>query len=398
MAVRAALVVALLASPARADVASRLRDTQEMLRVLDTLVEISYALSDVDELRRMPSQIWGELVNDPTTAALIDSIRSQYQGGFVRLSADAGVTADLDTPGAVTATLDASWDLPVCRVIGARATGLVGYADGDPLGSYAVTGTGCLPLPVNTFQVSYTRRQNVRATLLGPVAFGDRRRDHLVDLMVRFYRYRGTDNQVDIMPADIHLDLADSEGTGGLAANIVEIDVAPAAWRRFGKGFAGQDQIYRFLPIQLHAHGDSAALGGRDSSVMRITPVAIEGIGLGGGLALDVDVGFASAHVGRDMTTAFTRNDVYAEVGLDAQLAPVTAGVHASHAMLPTYGGQIIVQSRLAGRVTLAHLATPPGPRRSPAGPASSARPMRPAGWSPVGPVTWPGPCCPTST
>lgn len=349
-------------APAQADVVRdathALEDARELGRSLDTLLEVAYALEDPEELRLLPSKLYGELLKDPVMAAIVENTVNQYRGGYVSVAATAGLTADLGTPAAANASLDVGYQLPLCRVLGATATGLLGYADGEALGSYALGSTACLPLPADTIQVSYTHRENVRTTLLArPVVLDDRRTDDLVDVQIRFYRWLGPHNQVDIMPFDVNVDVSRSAETTGFGSQLATIDAAPVAWYRRGKGLAGQDQTFRFVQVHAVVQDDDESAGGRGAEVVTISPLIVDGLHLGPDATFGANLGFIHG-LGREARMDNVRlvdmSGAHAELWLATAVAPLGAELRATHTMLPTYDGQIVRDNRLAARVQIA--------------------------------------------
>lgn len=344
-----------LAPPAHADTVGEIVDQARRLDdTIDLLVAVGYALQNPEELQHLPATIYGELrdeiARDPIMRPLFDSIAAQYRNGVVRVSVDAGIAADRATPIAATAAVDAAWELPLCKVIGANAYGLAGY-DGEALAAYAFTGTACLPLPANTIQVSYTRRDNVRTTLLTrPVVLRDRRRNDIVDVMIRFYRYLSPSTVVDVMPLDIHVDVSRSAETVGFGAQDYLVQASPAHWTRRGKGFLGGDQRFEFF--QLRAWGRDDEDSTRAAQNVVIIPLGIDGIRLGEDAAMGAEVGWAQAAGYDDITLevppkAVARTDVHARAWLDVAIRPVVARLELSHTILPTFDAQLVLEDRV---------------------------------------------------
>jgi len=356
---RALVALLILARTAHADVVrDAVADARQLSRSLDTLLEVAYALEDPEELRLLPSKLYGELIKDPVMAAIVENVVNQYRGGYVSASVTAGVTADLGTPAAANAAVDVGYQLPLCRVIGATASGLGGYADHEALGSYAIGGTACLPLPADTVQVSYTHRQNVRTTLLArPVVLDERRTDDLVDVQIRFYRWLGQHHQVDIMPFDINVDVSRSAETTGFGSQLATFDMAPVAWYRRGTGLPGQDQSFRFVQVHAVVQDDDTSAGGRGSEVVAISPLIVDGIHLGPDATVGANLGWIHG-LGREArateVTLVDMSGAHAELWVATAVAPFGAELRATHTMLPTYDGQIVRDNRLAARMQVA--------------------------------------------
>lgn len=364
-------------APTQSSVLDKVQDTIEdakrLHRSLDTILEVAYALSttDPDELGRLPSVLYGALLDeirkDPVSSAIFDNMVRQYSGGYVRASLLAGATADLSTPGAVTASVDASYELPLCRVIGAHAQGLAGY-DGETVASWALGGTACLPLPANTLQIAYTRRDNVRGSLLRrPVALTDRREEHVVNGLLRFYRWSGKHNIVDVSPITVDVVATTSEESGLIAGQTGSFTVAPTVWHRKGKGLAGSDMILRFVNIKAFFHSDGSAIGGLYTSTVAITPLLVENVPITSQISVSVDLGFGVGSVyDQDDLPAnpdpnvppppalVERNLAHFEAWADFAKPPFAGRLKVGHTLMPAYGGQMILEDRATLRNEIA--------------------------------------------
>lgn len=364
-------------TPAQSTVLDRVQDTIEdakrLHRSLGTILEVAYALSttDPDELGRLPSVLYGamlaEIRKDPVASALFDNMVRQYSGGYLRASLLAGASADLSTPGAVTASVDASYELPLCRVLGAHAQGLAGY-DGDTIASWALGGTACLPLPANTLQITYTRRNNIRGSLLRrPVVLLDRREEHVVNGLLRFYRWSGQKNVVDVSPLTVDVVATTSDESGVIAGQTGSFTVAPAVWYRKGKGLAGSDMIFRFMNIKAFFHSDDTGIGGRYTSTVAITPLLVENVPITDQISVSVDLGFGlgSVYESDDLPAnpdpnvppppaLVERNLAHFEAWADFVKPPFAGRLKVGHTLLPAYGGQMILEDRATLRNEIA--------------------------------------------
>lgn len=333
---------------ARVDDARRLRELVAAAR------ELGYA--DPRQVEWALYNAFDPLLADPVLGPLLTNLMAQYRGGFVRVAVDAGASADRTTLAAASAAAAAAYELPLCRVVGARAAALGGWEDGAALASYVLTGSACLPLPANTLEVAYTRRGNVRTSLLTvPVVLDERRSGDVYDFDLRFYRYRGEHHEVDVMPFIVHIDAErDAEG-GGFGAITSRVEGAPVVWRRRGKGLAGADQVYRFMGFDLRYQDDDGAVGGRDAGAFTLVPLALEGVMVTPELAASVGGGYVrAAGVERqgDMDV-----DVVEETGavawfqLDGVMGPVRGQLRLARDYLPTFDAQIVVDDRLSTRL-----------------------------------------------
>ncbi len=339
----------------RFEEARRLRDVLQLAR------ELAYA--DPHQVEWAFATAYGTMLTDPILGPLVSNLAAQYRGGYVRVDLDAGAGLDAATPAAATAAVAAAWELPLCRVLGARAAGLGGWEDGAAIASYVLTGSACLPLPANTVQFAYTRRGNVRTSLLAvPVLLDDRRSGDIYDFELRFYRYRGEHHQLDAMPFQIQIDVSRDQD-GGFGSIGSSVDGAPAIWRRRGQGLAGDDQVFRFMRIQLRFQDDDAAVGGRDAGAVTLTPLEMEGIHV----TPDVTVGGGGGYVRAAGTTGagdppldvVEESGAAAHLQLDWILGPVRGQVRVARDYLPTYDAQFVVDDRITTRLDYArsHLA-----------------------------------------
>lgn len=335
--------------------ARRLREILQLARWL--------AYSDPQQLQWELATVYGQFVNDPVIGPLVSNLAAQYRGGYVRVDLDAGAGVDAAVPASASAAASAVWEIPLCRILGARAAGLGGWEDGSAIGSYVLTGSACLPLPANTIQFAYTRRGNVRTSLLAvPVVLDDRRTGDLYDFDIRFYRYRGERHQLDAMPTRIQIDVSRDED-GGFGAIWSTVDSAPVEWRRRGKGLAGADQLFRFFAVSLRYQDDDAAVGGRDAGVVTIWPLTLDGIHV----TPDVTVGGGGGWVTARGTDGVgdMPAEVVEEVGaasylqLDWALGPVRGNVRLARDYYPTYDAQFVIDDRISSRIdyTRTHLA-----------------------------------------
>jgi hypothetical protein len=326
------------------------RQLRDIIKIAQTL-----AYSDPAQIKWEFATAYGQFLADPILGPLVSNLAAQYRGGYVRVDLDAGAGVDAAVPASVSAAASAVWEIPLCRILGARAAGLGGWEEGAAVGSYVLTGSACLPLPANTVQFAYTRRGNVRTSLLSvPVVLDDRRTGDIYDFDIRFYRYRGEHHQVDVMPTKINIDVSRDED-GGFGAIWSTVEAGPAEWRRRGKGLAGGDQLFRFFAVSLKYQDDDAAVGGRDAGVITIWPFTLDGIHVTPDVTVGGGGGWATARGtegGGDMP-----DTVVEEVGaasylqLDWILGPVRGNVRVARDYYPTYDAQFVVDDRITSRI-----------------------------------------------
>ena len=352
----AASVTTARAQP-RSTIEDKVLDTVEQARRLHrqigALVDLAYVLSEPEALRVLPAQLYGELLADPIMGPVVRNLGGLYRGGIVRVDLSVGASADLDVPGAITGAIDAAWELPLCRVLGAAASGLAGY-DGEALGSSSLMVAGCLPLPANTIQVAYTRRDNVRTTLLQrPVVLRDRRTSDIVDGQIRFYRWSGPADQIDVAPIDIYIEHSRSAQGAGLGAWTSLTEFAPVQWRRRGKGLAGGDQVYEFMQLRAWDLRDDGSA--RFSQAVRLSPLTVDGIHVGPmttvGFDLGVVFGQSYDQPGGVLVDLVKERGLHAEVNIKHARGPASGELRATHTMLPLFDGQVARDDRIAGRL-----------------------------------------------
>lgn len=373
-------------SPAHADDAlseaakryGQVREAVDQLRdmhaALDVLGELSYALvNNPEELQYLPSMIYGDILrfieSDPVLSAELHNLEKQYSGGYAQVSGSAGVSSDLEVVGAGTASVDASYELPLCTVAGVNAMGLAGYEDHDALASWALGGTACLPLPANTLQISYTRRNNVRGSLLRrPVAFRDRRTEDVVTGLIRFWRWDGDHNRIDVGPISFDVVATESEdGMSGIGGQTGSFTAAPVDWRRKGKGLAGGDMVLTFFKVNAFFHSDDSSIGGRYTSTAAVIPLALDGVRITDHVALGADFGYGAGSVYDSYAASAAngntgappppplvdRHIVHFEGWTDLALPAVAAQLKVGHTLMPAYGGQLLLEDRVSARAEM---------------------------------------------
>ncbi|MBP6632723.1 MAG: hypothetical protein KBG28_22165 [Kofleriaceae bacterium] len=314
--------------------------------------DLAAAMSNPDALREISAAMYGTLLSDPVVGPLLSDVVNQYRGGFVTIDADALVVADTGTPGSVMASASASWEIPLCRILGGQASAQGGLEDGDPLLAYTASAGGCIPLPGNTADFTYTRRGNVRPSLLsGPIVLRERRTSDLYDFGVRFWRYRGTTNQVDV---GVFRATVDAEHEGATIGRVLAtIELTPARWVRRGRGLVGRDQTWAFMHTHGSNHGDD---GQRSASVVVLAPVTFDSVPLGPGLALGAELGWAMGAYGADSRVTDPVVDArgpYAELWLDGVAGPAQGQLRLGHTISPTFDAQLVGDDRLSARAEL---------------------------------------------
>jgi hypothetical protein len=282
----------------------------------------------------------------------------RYGDSVLRADLDVGVAASTDVPVSANVAATVAWDLPLCRVIGASGTSQAGYVDKAAVVAYTLTGTVCLPLPANTFQLAYTRRGNLQTSLLeGPMVVQDRRTSDVFDFSIWFWRWRGVNHQIEIAPVTVNIDVSRNTDDGGYGAIWSRARMQPVRWMRLGKGLRGGDQTWDFMIAQIVYQDDDATVGGRDAGVGTISPVRIDGLALGDHLAVGADLGWQLATGVDGAETLISRRAFHGEVWVDAAVGPVTGSVHVSRGYLPTFDAQLVLDHRVTAKAALTQAA-----------------------------------------
>ena len=348
----AVLLLAVWPSLAHADASrgleARWRSAQWAMQVLE------FGRSDLDELRQVPQAIYDDLMSNPLTANVV----SQYRGGYARVAASAGASTDFTSGAAATAAAEMSLELPLCRILGAAASGELGYGDGDPLSAWAATGSGCIPFPGNTLFGSYTRAENVRRSLFDRTrAPGDRVTTDVVDVHVRFWRYLGERHVVDVVPIAITAEQTSTTPLDGVWSMHVTMELF--AWSVRGSGLADRDRTLRVLSLDIQSiFADGSQ---RSADVAVLAPVRVENLRLSSRLAISGSAGWllASTHdradpqvagpMGQRITPA--RLDVttlYADGTATVDTGVGFAAVQVTRSAAPLLDGQLLRDDRIA--------------------------------------------------
>jgi hypothetical protein len=329
---------------------------------LQTARDLSHLPEDLADAYQGLLQLTETVENDPILGPMMHSLAELYRHGYVWADANAGLSTDINLPAGASASVEAAWDLPICRVLHAGGSGQIGRDQGDTISAYSFTLGACLPLPADTVQVDYTRSQNTLTSLLsGPVRLRDRRTADEVDVMIRFYRYRGERNEIDVMPIDV--DIVHSRSTDSAASDpdaqfgswISFIDFAPVHWiyRRDN----GMPLEFQF--VQLHIMDQYDDQSNRHADAGGISPLIIKGIPLTGPLVLDADVGISLANTYDDSLpvnnqTLIDRTGLHTALGLRAVVpgfvpkSVITAELRGGHTLATLYDAQIVSENKLS--------------------------------------------------
>jgi hypothetical protein len=323
---------------------------------LGTLLTLEYApvgTSGSDDNPRDPSDAAQELIHH--------YLATQYSPRYVQLDLDVNALAGLTMPAAIGGTIDVGWDLPDCRALGAKLSGLLGREQAASLHSHAFTGTVCFPFPlVNTWELSFTRRVNVRTSLLaGPMRMRDRYVSTELDMAGRLFALREGRDRIEFMPLEMHMTSLETTDGRSYAPFSGPIDMSVAEWHGGGRGLAGRDQVVRILRFRFWLHDSTERTGdhylGPSSLVVRFSPVAIDGVHLGEHVTTGAEVGYEHGDGRVDDDVVVERSTVHAETWVNAQYRALSGELRAAHGLMPIQDGQFLVDSRVAGQLALTH-------------------------------------------
>lgn len=330
-------------------------DAERLHRTLSLVGELAYANDTIALPIFIPAEHPSEVDQ------LWENTAREYRGGYVELAATAGAASDLSSPGAIHGGAEASWQIPLCRIAGAHARGL---ATAERHGTWALGGTGCLPLPYNTVQVTYTRRHNIRGSLLASaIVASDRRAEHDLNIVVRMYRYVHEDHTFLIAPTMVDLNMSESAEDQPFGAQTMNLSLAMLEWRHAARGFRGEDTSVRLFAIRQQEQADAGSIGALRTSVATFTPLALEGLHITDALTFGVDVGIAMGWA-TDRTLLASqpsmavqapvaqRNTGHVDVWLGMDLAPLTAQLRYARTLAPTFDGQFVLENRVTASAT----------------------------------------------
>lgn len=357
----AALAVLLSAAPSTAAPADALpgpvREVVEHVeaarRLYDQAVaarDFLYYLSDPRGFRGELYRMYERIDRDPVLGELVRNLASLYRGRVLEVRAQVHALADVETPATLGGGLGLTWDAPLCRLFEVQGSAQGFYRDGDLSAAFAWGVGGCLPLPLNTIEISYRGRRDVRRSLLAvpmPALDDERNTSDTVVGTARFYRWLSEHHQVDLMPFSIQFDWSRADGPTLLRASG---STAPARWARRGKGYAGRDQTYDFFMVRfdtLDQLGDGTGV----VSAVSVSPLAVDGIRVGDDVALGLDLGWLMA---LGTTTADPRVIALIDASMIGGSDSVTVEVHAMNTAQPVDADVALAEQRLTGRLDLA--------------------------------------------
>ncbi len=218
-----------------------------------------------------------------------------YRGSIVR--ANLAASTMVNKAGALAANFDAdiSWELPICRVLGARSNiGFDRFADTNNLRGY-VEGTACLPAALITMEFRVGYRFGVRPAVIDQALQAPKEFAGLdIGFDARAYRMLRADWDLDFWTMSLGTAFNDYEDPNQTDSASLQFTAAPISLHRYGRGFGGGTQTQEFLRTTVHALTNTD----RSSVVVAYEGYRIEGLRIGNKVGLSFALGAARALVG----------------------------------------------------------------------------------------------------
>ncbi len=264
---------------------------------------------------------------------------SAYAGGLVESSGYAGLT------------MGASLDIvaPLCRYLGAEANG-VGFSQNGLGLSYDTRATACLPWGPFSIEFALLRQRDLRVALKSaPSLPSARYSSNGFDIRIRGFRWFGKTWDAAVNTADFQFKYFSAPGDATVSqGQSFDVKITGFQFRRYGKGFLGNDRIYSAV------HG--SASGFRDITFLRLSAFVssislfkFQGVPIGQGLFLDADLSAAHGEVN---DTDFPTEPLAQSnaLGVDVKLSFGTVERHGSirisRRLLPDSDFRIIRETR----------------------------------------------------
>lgn len=224
-------------------------------------------------------------------AATVFNMGALYRGSIVRANVSASALTDSHSTTSANIDADLSYELPLCRVIGARgAVGAEHYDTENHVRGY-VEGSACLPSPVIALEVRVGYRFGMRPSLINqglqvPKEF----KGFEIGIDARAYRALRSDWDADIWTMSLNIGGNEYVDKTQATTASTQFTAAIASIHRYGRGFGGGTQSHEILRTTLHAESSA---GGHDSLAIMYEPYRFEGIRLGKHAALSASLGVA---------------------------------------------------------------------------------------------------------
>lgn len=329
-------------------------EARAIKRAWDKLDSVMGAVPAILELPYVLSEELQKLRADPLVGPVIDSLIAMYRDRVWTFYGQSAITADSSPMGGLSAGAEVTWDSGLCRLLVASGDAQLYHDDGDTGGALAGTVGGCLPLPGNTLELSYTLERGVRPALINRALLLDERYDSdTFTLGLRFWRFRFTRHQVDVFPLGFVAEILRQDDATGqtIESGQVDVDVAVTRWDRRRRGFLGRDQRWSFVPIRIRSRADAAPADELffDNNVLTISPVRVESLMLGP-VALTSELGSVRGQVTDGEVVVHDAHHLYAEVNIEAGWPDLFGGLEYRHTLEPAPADQFLVEDRVTAR------------------------------------------------
>ena len=329
-------------------------DAQKLLRTYRQLDSLMGAIPALLDLPYTLSAEFERLRNDPIVGPVLESLIAMYKDRLWTFSAHAAVTGETTPLAGVSAGAEVTWDSGLCRLLIAGANAQLASDDGDGLAALSATIGGCLPLPGNTLEVSYTLERDVRPAL-GTRALIQRGRydADTFAAAVRFWRFRFARDQIDIMRLSFVIDILRQDDAAGteLDSGQVDLGIVITQWDRKGKGFLGKDQRWGFVPLRIRSRADAAPADDLffDDNTITLSPLRLEGLRLGSrNLAFNAEVGSVRGAI-TDRSggpNLFNVHHPFVDVSVDAGVPRLNGRLGYRHDLEPALADSFLVEDR----------------------------------------------------
>lgn len=224
-----------------------------------------------------------------------------YSGSIVR--ANLAASTMVNKAGALAANFDAdiSWELPICRVLGARTNiGFDRFADTNNLRGY-LEGSVCLPSALIAMEFRAGYRFGVRPAVIDQALQAPKEFAGIdIGFDARAYRMLRSTWDADFWTMSLGTAINNYEDPTQTDSVSLQFTAAPVSLHRYGRGFGGGTQTHEFLRATIHA---ISKLSGQDSVAVAQEGYRVEGIRIGNQVGLSFALGVARALMGDNLTS-----------------------------------------------------------------------------------------------
>ena len=291
--------------PSQAQLAAQQAQSAQLLKLAErhlnpeTLGLVSAALAlrqlaDPNYRRKLGSEF---VASDLNYLASMLNVGALYSGSIVRANVAASTMLNKDAALAANIDADISWELPICRVIGARTNiGFDRFAEQNNLRGY-LEGSACLPFVVTSMEFRAGYRFGVRPAVIdqalqtpkefGGVEFG---------MDARAYRLLRSNWDADFWTMNFGVAFNNYEDPNQADSVSFVFTAAPVSFRRYGRGFGGGSQTHEILRATIRTLSNNPGL---DSLAYLQEIYRVEGIRIGDKVGLSFSLGVAQAQAGK---------------------------------------------------------------------------------------------------